>query len=354
MHGDSTDSWIEPGSRMRQQNTMATSELAADTHGRASRRTPRERGPLSREQVTEMQRARIMRAVPQVVDEHGLRGASIARVATTAGVSRSTFYDLFENFEQCFLAVLDAGMRHTSARIAQAFAQNTTWQRQAVAGLVVLLGALDADPRLARVCLVEALAAGPSALEYHAREMEMLKHMVDSAAGPARTDRHSSALSAEATVVAVAGILHRRLVTGEAPPFTHLLAPLTSVVLEPYCDAQTVTQAHAQAERLAQELAEERAARRPRPAMDMVIPKALTNPRAHRGRACLCYLATHPGASNRAVGEGIGLTRVEQAASLLARLANQGLLHKQAGRPGHPNAWSLTPHGEQVARALED
>ncbi len=109
-------------------------------------------------------------------------------------------------------------MRRTSARIAQAFAQSTTWQEQAVAGLAALLSALDADPCLARVCLVEALAAGAAALEYHAREIELLKHMVDSAAGSARTDRHGSALSAEATVVAVAGILHRRLITGEAPP----------------------------------------------------------------------------------------------------------------------------------------
>jgi AcrR family transcriptional regulator len=332
---------------------MAPSELAADPTGGASRRTPGERGRLSREQVAEVQRARVMRAAARVVAEHGFSGTSITQVAKAAGVSRVTFYDLFENFEQCFLAVLDAAMRRTSARIARAFAQNTTWQKQAVAGLAVLLSALDADPYLARVCLVEALAAGPTALEYHVREIELLKHMVDSAAGSARTDRHSSALSAEATVVAVAGILHRRLVTGEAPPFIDLLAPLTSLVLEPYFDEQTVTQAHERAERLAQELAKEHAARRARPATDTTIPKGLTNPRAHRGRACLRYLASHPGASNRAVGEGIGLTRLEQAAALLARLANQGLLHKQAGRPGHPNAWSLTPHGEQVARALE-
>lgn len=189
---------------------MTPSELAADPNATVSLWTPDKRGHLSREQVAQMQRARIMRAAAQVVAEHGFSGASIKKVAEAAGVSRATFYHLFESFEQCFLAVLDAAMRRISARIAEAFAQNTSWQQQAVAGLAVLLSALDADPCLARVCLVEALAAGPAALQYHAREIELLKHMVDSAAGPARTDRHSSALSAEATVVAVAGILHRR------------------------------------------------------------------------------------------------------------------------------------------------
>jgi TetR/AcrR family transcriptional regulator len=326
----------------------------ADPNDRASLWTPGEQGRPSRAQVAQAQRARIMRAAAQVVAERGFAGASITQVAKTAGVSRATFYQLFENFEQCFLAVLDAAMRRTSARIAQALAQNTTWQQQAVAGLAALLSALDADPSLARVCLVEARAAGPTALEYHAREIELLKHMVDSAAGPARTGRHSSALSAEATVVAVAGILHQRLITGEAPPFIDLLAPLASLALEPYCDAQAVAQAHERARRLAHELSKKHAAQHPRPATDTVIPKVLRNPRAHRSRACLHYLAAHPGVSNRAVGEGIGLTRLKQAADLLARLADLGLLLKQPGRPGHPNAWTLTPHGEQVARALEE
>jgi AcrR family transcriptional regulator len=268
----------------QQKTRMTSSELAADPNGRTSLWTPRERGRLSREQVAQVQRARIMRAAARVVAEHGFGGASITLVAKAAGVSRATFYDLFENFEQCFLSVLDAAMRRTSARIAQAFAQHTTWQEQAVAGLAVLLSALDADPCLARVCLVEALAAGPAALEYYAREIEILKHMVDCAAGPARTDRHSSALSAEATVVAVAGILHRRLITGEAPPFIDLLAPLTSLALEPYFDAQTVTQAHERARRLAQELAKKHAERRPRPATE--IPK--------------CYSTREPTAAERA------------------------------------------------------
>jgi AcrR family transcriptional regulator len=310
-------------------------------------------GPLSREQVREEQRARLMRAAARVVAERGFGNTSIAQVSATAGVSRVTFYELFDNFEQCFLTVLDAAMRRTSALMAQAFARNATWQDQAVAGLAALLSALDADPHLARVCLVEALAAGPAALEYHARELELLKHMVDNAAGPARAGRHSSALSAEAVVVAVAGILHRRIVTGEAPPFTELLAPLSGLALEPYLDEQEVARAQERAEQLARELTQKRAARDPLPSAEVTIPRALSNPRAHRSRQCLLYVADHPGTSNRAVGEGIGLARLEQAAGLLARLASQGLLVKR-GRPGYPNAWSPTPHGEQVARALQE
>ncbi len=177
--------------------------------------------------------------------------------------------------------------------------------------------------------------------------------MVDGAAGSPRAGRHSSALSAEAVVVSVAGVLHRRVVRGEAPPFVDLLVPLAGVALEPYLDAREVAQAQERAGQLARELSEERATRRQRPA-EVVIPKVLVNPKAYRSRECLRYLAAHPGSSNREVGEGIGLVRIEQAGRLLARLAREGLLVKRPGRPGYPNAWSLTPEGELIAQALKE
>jgi len=82
------------------------------------------------------------------------------------------------------------------------------------------------------------------------------------------------------------------------------------------------------------------------------IPTVLRDPRAHRARGCLRYLAENPGASNRQIADGIGIARHDQASTLLSRLAAAGLLAKQPGAPGLPNAWTLTGHGVQVALAL--
>ena len=98
----------------------------AVSDGRSKGRRTNKRGPLSREEVRAEQRARIMRATAQVVAERGFGGASIARVVETAGVSRATFYDLFENFEQCFLAVLDTAMRRACSRAWPASAYSTS------------------------------------------------------------------------------------------------------------------------------------------------------------------------------------------------------------------------------------
>ena len=147
---------------------MAPSELAADPNRKTSLRTPGERGRLSREQVAEVQRARIMRAVAQVVVEHGFSGASITQVAKAAGVSRATFYDLFENFEQCFLGVGRGDARHERTDRAGVRAEH----HLAGAGRGRAGGAAE---RARRRPLPGARLPGggtrgsPAALEYHAR-----------------------------------------------------------------------------------------------------------------------------------------------------------------------------------------
>jgi AcrR family transcriptional regulator len=312
------------------------------------------RGRLSREQIGESQRVRIMRAMVEVVAERGYGGASIARVVERSGVSRVTFYQLFGTLDGCFLAVLDAAKRRSTVLISEAFAQGGTWSEQAVAGLEALLSFMDSDPELARVCVVEALAAGPAALELRARELEVLKHMVDVAMGQEPAGRYTSMLRAEMVVASVAGILHARVVSGEAPPFLDLLALLVEMVLAPYLDAQAVAEAVEEARLRERKISQERSSRLPRPAADVAIPRGLSNPSAHRRRECLFYLCDRPGASNRAVGKGIGISHSGQISKLLESLAERGLIVKRSGEPGHANAWFATPHGELVARALDE
>jgi AcrR family transcriptional regulator len=43
----------------------------------------------------------------EVVAEYGVTGATVARIVDHTGVSRRTFYELFCDREDCFLAALD-------------------------------------------------------------------------------------------------------------------------------------------------------------------------------------------------------------------------------------------------------
>jgi AcrR family transcriptional regulator len=87
-----------------------------------------EREPLSREppfgdrQVDDFQRARILSAMVEVAAEGGYLGAAVAPVVARAGVSRRTFYELFDGREDCFLAAFDWGVEQTRAVMLEAYA----------------------------------------------------------------------------------------------------------------------------------------------------------------------------------------------------------------------------------------
>src|SRR5688500_10815012 len=68
---------------------------------------PRGRHGLSREEVAESQRERMLRAMAEAVSERGYAKTPVAEVLRRAGVSRETFYQHFANKDACFLDAFD-------------------------------------------------------------------------------------------------------------------------------------------------------------------------------------------------------------------------------------------------------
>jgi AcrR family transcriptional regulator len=309
-------------------------------------------GPVSPEQAREMQRKRILDAMVSEVGERGLRGVTIASVSARAGVSRSTFYEIFGDLDTCVLAVLRQVASRSTALMSKAFAGEASWQDGVLAALAALLESLDREPLLARVCLLEMLAGSPEVLEHRARELAALNPLVDAGRKQARANSEPVELTAEASVASVAGILHTRLVMGEAPPFIGLLGQLVGLVVCPYLDPHEVVMEVKRGEALAQTIAE-RHASSPSPLLLTVqLPAVLSHPGAYRARSCITFIAANPGASNKQIAAGIDVPHLGQVSELLARLMRSGLLRKHAGGAGRPNQWWLTPHGEQIAQAL--
>jgi AcrR family transcriptional regulator len=299
-----------------------------------------------------MQRKRILDAMVCEVGERGLRGVTIAGVSARAGVSRSTFYEIFKDLDSCVLAVLRQVASRSTARMSKAFADEDSWQDGVLAALAALLESLDREPLLARVCLLEMLAGSPEVLEHRARELAALNPLVDVGRKQSRTNGGLVELAAEASVASVAGILHTRLVTGEAPPFIGLLGQLVGLVVCPYLDPYEVVTEVKRGEALAEKIAERHALSSSPPLAPVKLPAALSHPGAYRARSCVIYIAANPGTSNKQIAAGIDVPHLGQVSELLARLASGGLLRKHAGGAGRPNQWWLTPQGEQIAQAL--
>ncbi len=259
-------------------------EPAANGGAGAARAGTRARhSPLSHEQIVQVQHARILEATVQLIAERGLRQVTAQSVVGRAGVSRRTLYSLFGSMEDCAVAALALVRRRATLLVSEAFEREAGWPEGVLAGLGALLDFLDSEPQSARVCLVETFAAGPAGLSLRARELQGLAPLLDAGRAQAPPG-HPHALRAEATIASVAGILQIRLVTGEAPPFIDLLAPLAGVVLSPYLDAPSLQRELERAQRLARTIAAERPSHPPPapPQTDVDIPR----------RVCLAVCVT--------------------------------------------------------------
>lgn len=117
---------------------------------------------LSREQILESQRERLLAAIAEEVAERGYRGATITETVKRASVSTRDFYEHFEGKEECFLAAFDAVRDHLEELIREAVATQSDWPSQVVAGLRAALDFFAAEPDLARLCLVESVSATPT------------------------------------------------------------------------------------------------------------------------------------------------------------------------------------------------
>jgi AcrR family transcriptional regulator len=116
--------------------------------------------------VTESQRNRIHQAMIEVVSERGYPETRVVDVIGVAGVSRKTFYELFDSKEDCFLATYDVLLGNLIGEAGNAFeaGAGAPWAERIAAALEALLGHLAAHPDEARFSIVEVLAAGPKAL----------------------------------------------------------------------------------------------------------------------------------------------------------------------------------------------
>jgi AcrR family transcriptional regulator len=126
---------------------------------------PWERG--DRETTAEWQQARMLHAITRAVAEKGYAKVTVADVVGVAGVSRRTFYEHFNDVEDCFVAAYEAATRELLAEVGAAVraAPATDWHERFEVAIAAYVEGLSADPHMARACLVDVQGAGPRAVQ---------------------------------------------------------------------------------------------------------------------------------------------------------------------------------------------
>jgi AcrR family transcriptional regulator len=143
-------------------------------------------GPsATREQVAANQRERLFGAMVAAVAEHGYEATRVADVLEVSGVSRNTFYKLFDNKLDCFLATMDAVILCGGSSVVTAYLdhQEGPWEDRLRAGFGELIATIVAQPAAARLFYVESYAAGPAAVakvdEFGERLFQVIRQALD-------------------------------------------------------------------------------------------------------------------------------------------------------------------------------
>jgi AcrR family transcriptional regulator len=219
-------------------------EYAGIVAERASQavRVPPGRHALPREFVAQHQRARIIEALAEEIEDKGYRAVTVADIVRRAGVARNTFYDHFSSKEDCFLAASEYAVAESLRRVQEAAADVRGWPAQVNAGLAAFLGYVAEQPALARTCIVEALAAGAAAAERHEVSIQAFVPFFRMGRELSPDGDELPETLEETIVGGIFWIVHQRIVTGQVSGIEELLPELVEFALTPYMGAVAAKQ----------------------------------------------------------------------------------------------------------------
>lgn len=203
---------------------------------------------LSREQIAESQRERLLAAIAQEVAANGYRGTTITDVVKLASVSTRDFYELFEGKEDCFLAAFDALRDHLEQLVREAAAAEDDWPHRTIAALRAALEFFAAEPELARLCLIESVSATPRiAIRFREAVLACVPALAQGRAELADPDSLLPKTE-DAIIGGIVSLATRSILAGETASLPDLLPDLVDFALAPYLGAERAAELAAAAE----------------------------------------------------------------------------------------------------------
>ncbi|HEY1689544.1 MAG TPA: TetR/AcrR family transcriptional regulator [Solirubrobacteraceae bacterium] len=312
------------------------------------------------EGIVSLQRTRLLRSAVALLAEHGYASVSVAAICAHAGVSRKTYYEIFENREECLAAILIDAEATVQGAIAGAV--SVGWRERIRSGLWAILCLADGEPALARVCLGESARPGGLAGVERKRILAQLAGAVDQ--GRLENAQHgglAGALTAEALVGAVSAVLAARLGSAGGGNARHarlqeLLGELMSMIVLPYLGPAAARR------ELTRPAPQTLAAETPNAGIEADGPDPLVGSSmrlTYRTARVLMAVAqlgdARAGASNRQIAEHAGVADQGQISKLLSRLESYGLLVnevKDSAARGEANRWTLTHAGRRLVHGI--
>lgn len=207
---------------------------AIDLLSKADGRFPAGVRTLPPDLVRAIQRERMLAAMLVTVNELGYRTLTVQDVLSRAGISRPTFYEQFEDKEDCFLAAFDAATARMRKQLDATLAEvEGGWRDRLRAGLGALLRFVAEDPDAARTVIVEARASSAAGLRRRDELLDGFASCIDAEARKS-LDESPSTIAAAGVVGGIESVLYARLQKGETADLESLLPSLMYFAVLPY------------------------------------------------------------------------------------------------------------------------
>jgi AcrR family transcriptional regulator len=173
------------------------------------------------------QRERLQSALIELIDQKGYRAVRIIDLARLARVSQPTFYDLYRDKEELFIAAYDRVAGHAAATIMAAYDREGQGGERLRAAMGAFTELAAAEPQAMSLYLLGAFGAGPNVLEHRRRRLELLESHIRSS-----RDRSASGSPSDLTVGFILGgireVAAARLRQGRASMLPGLADELTA------------------------------------------------------------------------------------------------------------------------------
>lgn len=183
-------------------------------------RVPRGRHAPPLEVRLGLQRRRLLAAAAAVFTRQGYAEASAEAISRAAGMSKATFYEHFDNKEECILDLFDEAVTEVLRAMASAAegAGEDPVERLR-AGIGAFLAQVAEHPDASQTLLVEIIGAGPRAAERRDAVLSSFARVLDAenaaAARRGAIPRFASPHDSFAVVGAIAELASRQVRLGE-------------------------------------------------------------------------------------------------------------------------------------------
>lgn len=214
-------------------------------------RLPIGRRALPQPPVPESQRERILDAMAEVCAAKGYGATTIGDIVALAGVSRATFYELFQDKEACLLAAMEVALADTMDRIVAGYSPQRPWATRIRDAAASLLHLLAQRPAYTRLALVEAPAAGGKPLEMYVSGRRVVEELLDRGRNEAIAQQDLPASAGRGAIAAAESLIAGQILAGECERLAQLLPDVVYIVTVPYLgQAEALRQSRAAEESL--------------------------------------------------------------------------------------------------------